>query len=154
MTTQMNELQPARLFADHEHRDLVRGMNRIHDVACSIGHDADPDVSIHVLDVLGWLDNILEPHLVWEDRWLYPEIDARVGTRWATRPARFDHQQIRAVTDRIRADRATLRETPGFGHDELRCHLFGLEAILRAHIEREERFLLPILDEPAAGPPD
>ena len=30
----------------------------------------------------------------------------------------------------------------------IRCHLFGLEALLRAHVEREERFLLPLLEEP------
>jgi hypothetical protein len=30
---------------------------------------------------------------------------------------------------------------------ELRCHLFGLEALLRAHLEREERFLMPLLTE-------
>ncbi|HET7471814.1 MAG TPA: hemerythrin domain-containing protein [Candidatus Limnocylindrales bacterium] len=154
MTTQMNELQPARVFADHEHRDLIRGLNRIHDVACGIGFDAAPELSIHVLDVLHWLDEMLEPHLVWEDRWLYPEIDARVGTPWATRPARFDHQQIRSLTERIRTDRASLRQVPALEHDELRCHLFGLEALLRAHIEREERFLLPILDEPAASRSD
>lgn len=30
---------------------------------------------------------------------------------------------------------------------ETRCHLFSLEALLRAHIEREERFLMPLLYE-------
>ena len=32
---------------------------------------------------------------------------------------------------------------------DLRCHLLGLEALLRAHIEREERYLIPLLDEDA-----
>ena len=148
MTIQTSDVQSTRLFADHEHRDLVRGLNRIHDVACGIGSDAAPELSIHLLDLLKWLDGTLEPHLTWEDGWLYPEIDARVGNPWGTRAARFDHQQIRAMTDRIRADRADLQVAPMHGHNELRCHLFGLEAILRAHIEREERFLIPLLDEP------
>ena len=150
MTIQ-TEAQPSRLFADHEHRDLVRGLNRIHDVACGIGSDAAPELAIHVLDVLQWLDTTLEPHLAWEDRWLYPEIDAHAGTPWATRAARFDHHQVRTMTDRIRSDRALLRDSIGMGHEELRCHLFGLEALLRAHIEREERFLMPLLDEPVAA---
>ena len=30
---------------------------------------------------------------------------------------------------------------------DLRCDLFALEALLRAHIEREEKLLLPVLDE-------
>jgi hypothetical protein len=29
---------------------------------------------------------------------------------------------------------------------ELRGHLFALEALLRAHIEREDRFLVPLLE--------
>lgn len=150
MATQLTtETQPIRRFAQHEHDELIRGLNRIHDVACRIGAEATPDLSIHVLDVLQWLDQTLEPHLAWEDGWLYPELDARVGTPWATRAARFDHAEIRATIDRIRLDRSNLRERIGLPrHDDLRCHLFGLEALLRAHIEREERFLLPVLDEP------
>jgi hypothetical protein len=41
---------------------------------------------------------------------------------------------------------------------ELQGHLFTLEALLRAHIDREERFLIPLLDSavdeaPTKGPP-
>jgi hypothetical protein len=35
---------------------------------------------------------------------------------------------------------------------ETRCHLFGLEALLRAHIEREERYLIPLLEEELPAP--
>jgi hypothetical protein len=30
---------------------------------------------------------------------------------------------------------------------DARCHLFSLEALVRAHLEREERFLMPLLAE-------
>jgi hemerythrin-like domain-containing protein len=150
MTLHRADLEPVRRFADHEHRELARGLEQIHDVACAISGSATIDLSAHVLQLLGWIDGTLEPHLQWEDAWLDPEIDARLGTPWATRAARYDHQQIRAMIERVRADRTTLRDAGGAGHDELRCHLFGLEAMLRGHIEREERFLLPRLDEPAA----
>ncbi len=151
VTTPMASV-PAKAFTEHEHRDLAAGVNRIHDVACSIGTSATPDISIHVLDVLQWLDTTLEPHMAWEDGWLYPQIDRRTSTPWATRAARFDHQQVRTMVARIRADRESLgRHRELDRHDELRCHLFGLEALLRAHIEREERFLIPILDEPVGA---
>ena len=89
---------------------------------------------------------MLEPHAAWEEAWLYPEIDARTGTRWATRAARFDHQQIRELVARLRADQHFLGSGGGGGHQaDVRCHLFGLEALLRAHIEREERLLIPVL---------
>jgi iron-sulfur cluster repair protein YtfE (RIC family) len=139
-------------FAEHEHRDLARGINRIHDVACEVGQRATPELSEHVLEVLHWLDSTLGPHIAWEEAWLYPEIDARLGTPWATRAARFDHQQIREMVTRLRADHDVLHGThAGDVKAETRCHLFSLEALVRAHLEREERFLIPLLDDDHAS---
>jgi len=146
MASMARGTQAVWTFEQHEHRDMVRGMNRIHDVACEIGRLPTPEVSVHVLDVLRWLDGTLDPHIAWEEAWLYPQIEARTGTPWATRAARFDHQQVREMAARLRADQPLLN-----GHDatekqsEARCHLFSLEALLRAHIEREERLLIPLL---------
>jgi hemerythrin-like domain-containing protein len=138
-------------FAEHEHRDLVRGINRIHEVACEIGHHPSPELSVDVHGVLRWLELTLEPHIAWEEAWLYPEIDARTGTPWATRAARFDHQQIREMAGRLRADDFRLQmDSSGDRYAEVRCHLFGLEALLRAHIEREERYLIPLLEDTLA----
>jgi hemerythrin-like domain-containing protein len=135
-------------FAEHEHRDMRRGIERIHDVACEIQGWVAPELSTHLLGTLDWLDGVLEPHIAWEEGVLYPEIDARTGTPWATRLVRFDHQQIREMIRRIREDRTRLRgEDPSASLPELRCHLFSLEALLRSHIEREERFLIPIIGE-------
>jgi hemerythrin-like domain-containing protein len=148
MTTEAGGAQAVWAYAEHEHRDLVRGINRIHEVACGIGRSPTPELSVQVLDVLRWVDDTLEPHVSWEEAWLYPEIDARVGTPWATLAARFDHQQIREMVSRLRADQHALgtREASD-QHAGLRCHAFGLEALVRAHIEREERFLIPLLGE-------
>ena len=133
-------------FAEHEHRDLARGINRIHDVACEVGQAATPELSVHLLEVLDWLDSTLAPHISWEEAWLYPEIDARIGTPWATRAARFDHRQIRAMATHLRADHDLLRGAQGGDRAETRCHLFSLEALVRAHLEREERVLIPLLE--------
>jgi hypothetical protein len=133
-------------FSEHEHRELVHGINRIHDIACEIGGWLTPEQSVHVLGILDWLDRELEPHIAWEESWLYPEIDARTGTPWATRAARFDHGQIRVVANQLRADKHFLRQDQaGDRLAELRCHLFAIEALVRAHIDREERFLMPLL---------
>ena len=149
MATRAAEAQPVWVFAEHEHRDLVRGINRIHDIACEIGHRPTSELSVHMLGVLQWLDTVLEPHVAWEETWLYPEIDARAGTPWATRAARFDHQQIRDMASRLRVDQVLVRNhASGEAYAEARGHLFGLEALLRAHIEREERYLIPLLGEP------
>jgi iron-sulfur cluster repair protein YtfE (RIC family) len=138
-------------FAEHEHRELGRGLDRIHDVACEVDGWVTPDLSVHVARVLSWLDRELEAHIRWEESWLYPQIDARAGTPWATRSARFDHGQIRDATARLRTDERLLHENAAHERlPEVRCHLFALEALLRAHIEREERYLIPLLEEAAS----
>jgi iron-sulfur cluster repair protein YtfE (RIC family) len=144
-------------FTEHEHRDLMRGINGIHDVACDIGGWLTPHVTGGVGDVLSWIDRDLAPHLSWEEAWLFSEIDALAGTPWATRSARFDHDQIRNMVARVRTDQQAIHTTdPHELLAELRCHLFGLEALLRAHLEREERYLIPLLSDdrsPEAQPP-
>jgi hemerythrin-like domain-containing protein len=148
MTMKAGGAQAVWAFTEHEHRDLARGINRLHDVACEIGRRPTPELSVDLLDVLQWLDGTLAPHVAWEEAWLYPEIDARLGTPWATRAARFDHQQLREMAARLRADQQMLgSRQAGDQQAETRCHLFSLEALLRAHIEREERFLIPLFDD-------
>ena len=134
-------------FAEHEHRDLAPGINRIHDVARLIDDIASPTALVALLDVIDWVDAVLRPHVAWEDAWLYPEIARRAGTPWATKLMTFEHRQILDVARRLVADRALLRREP-LRHEtnELRSDLVGLEALLRAHIEREERFLIPLLE--------
>lgn len=140
--------QASQAFTEHQHRELRRGIDHVHDVACRIEGWVSPVLTIQLRDVLRWLSRDLEPHVAWEESWLYPEIDVRTGTPWATRAARFDHQQIREAAARVRADEELLLEggSPAL-LPELRCHLLGLEALLRAHIEREERYLMPLLGE-------
>jgi hypothetical protein len=55
---------------------------------------------------------------------------------------------VRAMAARLRLDHEALTIHDALDQEvETRCHLFSLEALLRAHIEREERFLIPLLDE-------
>lgn len=137
-------------FAEHEHRELTPGIDRIHDVAHVVGTIPDPDLSIALLDVLDWIDTVLEPHAAREDAWLYPEIDGRAGTPWATKLIRFEHHQILEAARKLEADREFLHHEPSHERAvELRGHLFALEALLRAHIEREDRFLIPLLETTA-----
>jgi iron-sulfur cluster repair protein YtfE (RIC family) len=154
MTTRQDEAPAVWAFEEHEHHDLERGLNRIHDVAGQVGLRSRPELSADLRSVLAWLDQTLEPHIAWEDGWLYPEIDARTGTAWATRSCRFDHSQIRRQAERVRTDQLSLTERSTAEADtRIRADLFGLEALLRAHIEREERFLIPLLREGRAGGP-
>ena len=134
-------------FAEHEHRDLAPGIDRIHDVARVVGSITAQDLSIALLDVVDWVHAILEPHAAWEDAWLYPAIDRRAGTPWATKLMTFEHKQIQEIATEIESDREAMNREPSHERTvELRGHLFAFEALLRAHIEREDRFLIPLLE--------
>jgi hemerythrin-like domain-containing protein len=145
MTETRRETIPEHDFVAHEHADMRRGIERIHEAATLRGTSGD--LSFAALEVLHWVETVLEPHAQWEDRWLYPEVDERAGTQWATKLMTFEHQQIRDAAQALAAARIRLRETGSTPAVlDVRGRLFALEAILRAHLAREERFLLPVLD--------
>jgi iron-sulfur cluster repair protein YtfE (RIC family) len=135
-------------YIEYEHLELVRGINRIHEVAGEIGRKATPDMSADVLGVLRWFETTLEPHMAWEEAMLYPEVDRRAGTPWATRAARFDHQQIREELAWLRLGHRQLADHGAIDPQiDVRYRLHAMEALIRAHIEHEERFLIPGLNE-------
>jgi hemerythrin-like domain-containing protein len=134
-------------FVHHEHEELAAGINRMHEVACELPGFAATERSASVRSVLRWVDESLQPHMAWEEQWLFPTIDDRAQTRWATRLVGFDHRQIAKQAERLRSHRSHLEHGPsGDAITEVRCDLFGLEALLRASLEREESFLLPLLE--------
>ena len=59
----------------------------------------------------------------------------------------FEHQQIRDAAHGLATARARFHGDPSsVGALDVRARLFALEAIVRAHMAREERFLIPVLD--------
>jgi hypothetical protein len=144
--------EAVRSFEQHEHRDLAWGLARIHEAAAMAGTGSHVELRRAIREIVGWASTSLEPHMAWEETWLYPQIELVTRTPWSTSAARFDHGQIATLVARLRLDEADAAHTvTPAAAAELRCHLFALEALLRAHIEREERLLLPVLDE--AGQP-
>jgi hypothetical protein len=139
--------QMIRSFVDHEHDELAAGMDRLHEVAWELPSLAAPQRTTKLRLVLHWIEEMLRPHMAWEETWLFPRIDDRAETRWATHLVRFDHRQIAQQADRLGVHRAELERGPtGDAVTQVRCDLFGLEALLRANLEREETFMLPLLE--------
>jgi iron-sulfur cluster repair protein YtfE (RIC family) len=142
--------QMIRSFVDHEHEELVGGIDRMHEVACELPLLPAPQISARVDGVLRWVDQTLRPHMAWEETWLFPTIDVRAQTRWATHLVRFDHRQITQQAERLRSHRPHIEHGPSADAiGEIRYDLFGLEALLRANLDREEAFLLPLLEREA-----
>ena len=137
-----------RAFGEHEHLEVARGLALINQAACDV-RTRQPLATAHAIRaLLAWSRDTLEPHIGWEESWLYPQIDRLTGTPWATRAARLDHRQIRELAASLKQDEvATLHSIGPAAADEARARLFAFEALLRAHIDREEQLLLPVLSE-------
>jgi iron-sulfur cluster repair protein YtfE (RIC family) len=130
---------------EHDHEELVAALDGIHKAAEELaGLPADRKAN-SIAKVLSWVDETLKPHLAWEESWLCPEIDTLAQTTWVTRLVRFDHRQIADQANRVKAhqwlDHGPSREAEA----ELFGDLLGLETLLRADLEREEQFLIPLL---------
>lgn len=143
--------QAIRRFAEHEHEELAAGIDRIHELGEEMAQLPVDRRAAGIRWVLHWIDADLKPHMAWEESWLFPQIDVRARTPWATRVIRFDHQQIAAQAERLHAHAEGGGHLPSHDTVTVVADLSGLEALLRANVEREERFLLPLLEPEAEG---
>lgn len=140
-------------FEAQEHRDLALGLSHIDDTIGRASELGSEGLWARLHDTLRWLDRDVRAHMAWEDRWLYPQIDEIAGTPWATRSPRLEHRQIETMIASLEADSARW-----LGHATPRTcaevvqHLGAIRAIMTAHLEREERLLLPLLDDPTDEP--
>ncbi len=148
------EAAPELHMLEHEHREIARGIDRIGELAPQVGRVTTANLSAELRAVLDWIRRVLAPHADWEDAWLYPEIDRLAGTPWATRLMRFEHQEIRTATAELEEAWRHLRGEPGLEElSILRGQVYRLEGMIRAHFEKEERFLVPLLEEKEAARP-
>jgi len=142
-------------FAKHEHRELRGGLDDIHDAATVLGWSSNQQAAAAIGRVRNWIQTVLVPHAAWEDAVVYPEIERRTHTEWSVKQARYEHFQIERAASKL-ADDVDLLRGP-VNHQEaceIRGHLLALEALLRAHVEREEMFLLPVLGDEWLGARD
>ena len=138
-----------RRFLVQEHREIVTGLARIEETASNVGRLAGVDLAWHLGSLTRWLESVFEPHSSWEEAWLYPRLEQLTGNQWLSRVLSFDHEQIRERIEGLKAQRDRLADgtSPTALRPALLAALFGLDAVVRAHLEREERFLMPLLQE-------
>lgn len=148
MADQVLAYGPDYAFTHSEHKDLAMGIDRIHRVADMAGRLPATQVATEVRRLCEWLAAVLEPHMLWENTVLYRAVERVTGCGLPTRLMRFEHRQIQRGINALDGDARIFRDGV-VTHEELcdiRSHLLGLEALLRAHIEREELAVLPMLD--------
>jgi hemerythrin-like domain-containing protein len=139
-------------FASHEHRDLAVGLAHIGETIERSTELTSTELWARLHRALGWLERELKPHLTWEDTWLYPKLDQLAGTTWATKLPHYEHRQIEALIAALESDseRWLGRSTPRTDADVV-AHLSAIRAVIATHVEREERFLLPLLEDRSAA---
>jgi iron-sulfur cluster repair protein YtfE (RIC family) len=140
-------------FAAQEHRDLAHGLAHIGETVERSTELPSDQLWARLHHALGWLERDLRPHLVWEDTWLYPQLDQLAGTPWATKMARFEHRQIETLIAALESDSARwLDHATARTNADLVAHLSAIRAVITMHLEAEERLLLPLLEERDGAP--
>ena len=100
----------------------------------------DPAARLAALrPTLAFLDGELSRHAEAEERWLYPEIARRLRHPLATATMKLDHTILREHIEALRAEDG---RDPG----RLQARLLGLQALLLAHLRKEEELYLPQLE--------
>jgi hypothetical protein len=90
---------------------------------------------------LAFLRGDVREHIELDERLLFPRLTERLGDPLAAAPISYEHRAIRWWTDRIaRADPADV--------DELQRLLYGVHALIRVHLSREEDLYVGALESP------
>ncbi len=98
-------------------------------------------------DIVAFLQEKVEPHTRVDEQVLYPQAAARMGSPLATAAMAYDHLAIRAWI-------AKLAEADDQDVTTLQELLYGLDALIRVHLWKEDELMLGPLDSatwPASG---
>lgn len=122
-----------------EHVELREHLRHIDEAVESLGTLAPEQRAKRMAWITAFLDEHVLAHAGWEERVLYPLVDARTtsGKHPFTETMRYEH----GVVGRWLGELKTLRDAAPFARVAHR--LLGL---LAAHFEEEEEVLLPVLD--------
>jgi hypothetical protein len=90
---------------------------------------------------LEFLRDDVREHMRLEERVLHPLLAERLGDPLAPAPMRYEHLAIRWWTDRI-------AEADVEDVDELQRLLYGVHALIRVHLSREEDLYVGVLESP------
>ena len=128
------------------HRDIGRALGRVDALAQMAGSLADRHLEFALQDLLDALTAALLPHFAWEEQELIPALGGPTAAPSAGRLLCQQHAQICQALARLEASRMALRGEPTYRQlADLRARLYGLQALLCAHLEQEEDVLLPTL---------
>ena len=131
-----------------EHKELRSRIEFLRTVADSIGGAPVELVREGVGEACSFLLQQLIPHAQAEEQILYPTVGRLMRALEATDTMSRDHLEVIRLTEELEALRLHLFYTPLSGSDEkaLLRVLYGLYAIIKLHLAKEEEIYLPLLE--------
>jgi iron-sulfur cluster repair protein YtfE (RIC family) len=131
-----------------EHRELVSHIELLRTVADSIGSAPIESLREDVGQTYTFLIHQLIPHAQAEEQVLYPTVGRLLCSLEATGTMSRDHLEVIRLTEELEALRLHLFYAPLSESSEqaLRRVLYGLYAIIKLHLVKEEEIYLPILE--------
>jgi iron-sulfur cluster repair protein YtfE (RIC family) len=131
-----------------EHLDLIARSEILRTVADSIGIASTESMREGVGQAYSFLIHQLIPHAQAEEQVLYPTVGRLLRAVEATETMSRDHLEVIRLTEELEALRLHVFYTPLTQADEqaLRRVLYGLYAIIKLHLAKEEEIYLPILE--------
>jgi hypothetical protein len=91
---------------------------------------------------VAFLRDDIGDHIASDEDVLYPRLSERLGDPLAAAPLRYEHRAIRWWTEQIA--RAEIDDVDG-----LQRLLYGVHALIRVHLSREEELYADVLDSAA-----
>ncbi|HEY3310679.1 MAG TPA: hemerythrin domain-containing protein [Anaerolineales bacterium] len=141
----MNSLtQPLR----EEHKELFPHVDRIRQVADTIGEAPIAEFRDGVDEVYDFLANHLKPHAEAEEAALYPVVQKALGSADATKTMSRDHVEVgRYIEELAELRKGLVGESLTIAQSRsLRRVLYGVYGLVKVHFAKEEEVYLPILD--------
>jgi iron-sulfur cluster repair protein YtfE (RIC family) len=131
-----------------EHRELMVRIELLRTVADSIGSTSAESIREGVGQAYTFLIHQLIPHAQAEEQVLYPTVGRLLRALEATETMSRDHLEVIWLTEELEALRLHLFYTPISESNEqaLRRVLYGLYAIIKLHLAKEEEIYLPIVE--------
>lgn len=124
-----------------EHRALLPELGVLRVAADAVGSaEAVEQLELALRPV----DRHLLPHMAAEDAVLYPAIDTLIASN-ATVGMHYDHNEIRRRVDTLKTLRRPPETDPTPPH-QFQAALYGLDAVIRLHLDEEEQLYYPLLD--------
>ena len=129
-------------------RELLARLECLRTAAEAVGDVPHAVLQSRVARAVEFLTGELLPHADAEERGLYPEVARLMGAPESTQTMAEDHLEVARLTVELEVleselGRSTLAPPVA---QELRRILYGLYALIRAHLAKEEKVFLPMLE--------